>query len=309
MKAALIELIGADDGFPISGVGFAESQGIKLAEDPEEIFDAGFERAVIPAGVGGRFGKTDIPVRRMSVVLNLSTHIEGQIDSDKMDAVVSRLRRMFGSALAPKVVQWRYTPVDGDPRWLWIWLDKNLRFTPKTDWSVTEYVKCLVSAVALEPRFESAPLQVSTPAHPGGEVTYWLTVWNPTDQPTFPEWELEPNGATEFGFADFSFGREQDIDVTYTPGAHASRMVATPAISVPWSVRSVRSGQDPYVAADLSNANGQMGGVYPLHAIPPYTGTEDDPVLLPVTIDGPAGAKATLTLRRMWSAESGLEAP
>jgi hypothetical protein len=48
--------------------------------------------------------------------------------------------------------------------------------------------------------------------------------------------------------------------------------------------------------------------VEPIYMVPPYTGTEDNPVLMPVVCNGPAGAKATLRQRRFWSAESGLEA-
>ncbi len=308
MDAALIELIGEDDSFPISGIGFSQAQGIKLAEDPEEIFDMAFERSTIPAGIGGRFGKTDIPVRHMQIALNVSEYIEGEVDSGQIDAVVSRLRRLFGPVLKPKRVKWQYTPPGGDPRWLWIYLSSQIKVTPTTDWHITHYVRAVVNAVAVEPRYESAPHVVETPAHAGGEVTYWLPVWNPTDQDGWIEWTLDPGpGPAEFTFADFSFGQEQDIDVTWTPGQYAARTIPTPEISVRWSVMSVRSGNDPYVAADLSNADGQMGGVYPLFPIPPHTGSEDDPVLLPVTINGPAGAKVRLEIRRFWSAESGIE--
>lgn len=64
---------------------------------------------------------------------------------------------------------------------------------------------------------------------------------------------------------------------------------------------------DTYVNADLSNAAGLFNGVEPVYPVPPYTGTADDPILMPVVCNGPAGAKATLSQRRFWSAESGLE--
>ncbi|MGZ9830219.1 hypothetical protein ACXYTP_25225, partial [Tsukamurella ocularis] len=65
---------------------------------------------------------------------------------------------------------------------------------------------------------------------------------------------------------------------------------------------------DTYVNADLSNAAGLFNGVEPVYPVPQYTGTQDDPILMPVVCRGPAGAKATLAMRRFWSAESGLEA-
>ena len=47
----------------------------------------------------------------------------------------------------------------------------------------------------------------------------------------------------------------------------------------------------------------------PLFPIPPYTGTPEDPILLPIIFDGSAGAQVEVEIRRLWSAESGLEAP
>lgn len=94
--------------------------------------------------------------------------------------------------------------------------------------------------------------------------------------------------------------------MSWTPGEHADRMVVLKPITKMWSVMA-EPLMDPYLVADLSNGDGQMEAVEPLYWVPPYTGTEDDPILLPVIIDGPAGAQAKFTLRRFWSAEMGME--
>lgn len=300
-KAALIELVGEDGGFPVSGIGYAESEGIKLGEDPEEIFDTAFEMSTVPKSIGGRRGRIDVPPRRSVLTFNLSDTGQG------IEATISRFRRLWISKLGPRRVQWLYTSEESGTRWLHYYADKAIKFSPKRDWNLDGYARAVVSAVALEPRYESAPHEVKTPAHSGGSATYWLPAWNPTDQVGWLEWALKPNGAAAFGVPDRGFGQEPDIDPAWPPGLHDSRMIQTPLISVMWSVMSVRSGQDPYVAADLSNADGQMGGIFPLHPIPPRTGSPEDPVLLPVTIDGSAGAEAKLRIRRFWSAESGLE--
>ncbi|MDB2211834.1 hypothetical protein [Mycobacteroides abscessus] len=133
--------------------------------------------------------------------------------------------------------------------------------------------------------------------------TGWFDVWNPTDQNLWPEWELDP--AKQWQFPDFGFGQERrwnrpvDID--------AARMVVTPELTQLLSVMS-DPFMDTYLNADLSNAAGLFNGVEPRYPVPPYTGTEDDPVLMPVVCTGPSGAKVTLRQRRFWSAESGLEA-
>ena len=84
-------------------------------------------------------------------------------------------------------------------------------------------------------------------------------------------------------------------------------MIITPTLEQLLSVMS-DPFMDTYVSADLSNAAGLFNGVEPVYPVPPYTGTEAAPVLMPVVCKGPAGAKATLRQRRFWSAESGLEA-
>ncbi|MEV5360574.1 hypothetical protein AB0K45_09545 [Micrococcus luteus] len=133
--------------------------------------------------------------------------------------------------------------------------------------------------------------------------TGWFDVWNPTDQPDWLEWTFDP--AKQWQFPDFSFGQERKWN--RPSGADAARMIVTPVLTQMLSVMS-DPFMDTYINADLSNAAGLFNGVEPVYMVPPYTGTEEDPVLMPVICKGPAGRKATLRQRRFWSAESGLEA-
>jgi hypothetical protein len=133
--------------------------------------------------------------------------------------------------------------------------------------------------------------------------TGWFDVWNPTDQPLWPEWTFDP--AEQWQFPDFAFGQERKWGRAV--GVDAARMIVTPALTQLLSVMS-DPFMDTYVNADLSNAAGLFNGVEPVYMVPPYTGTVDDPVLEPVLVKGPAGATVTLRQRRFWSAESGLEA-
>jgi hypothetical protein len=129
--------------------------------------------------------------------------------------------------------------------------------------------------------------------------TGWFDVWNPTDQPLWPEWTFDP--ADQWQFPDFAFGQERKwgraVDVD------AARMIVTPKLTQMLSVMS-DPFMDTYVNADLSNAAGNFNGVEPVYMVPPYTGTTVEPVIC----RGPAGSKVTLRQRRFWSAESGLEA-
>jgi hypothetical protein len=132
--------------------------------------------------------------------------------------------------------------------------------------------------------------------------TGWFSVWNPTDQPLWLEWDFDP--AEQWKFPDFSFGQERKWGRTV--GEDAARLIVTVPVTSELSVMS-DPFQDTYVVADLSNFAGLMNGVEPMYQVPPYTGTEADPILEPVICFGPAGATATLRQRRFWSAESGLE--
>lgn len=136
-----------------------------------------------------------------------------------------------------------------------------------------------------------------------GQCIGWFEVWNPTDQNLWLEWTFDP--ATSWWFPDFAFGQERKWNRAV--GEDAVRMVVTPALTQKLSVMS-DPFMDTYVNADLSNAAGLFNGVEPIYAVPPYTGTEDEPILMPVVCNGLAGAKVTLRQRRFWSAESGLEA-
>jgi hypothetical protein len=133
--------------------------------------------------------------------------------------------------------------------------------------------------------------------------TGWFEVWNPTDQPLWLEWTFDP--ALAWRFPDYAFGQERKWGRTV--GQDATRMIITPELEQLLSVMS-DPFMDTYVSADLSNAAGLFNGVEPLYMVPPYTGTEEDPVLMPVVCLGDVGATATLRQRRFWSAESGLEA-
>lgn len=133
--------------------------------------------------------------------------------------------------------------------------------------------------------------------------TGWFEVWNPTDQTMWLEWEFDP--AVQWQFPDFGFGQERKWGRAV--GEDAARMIVTPKLTQLLSVMA-DPFMDTYVSADLSNAAGLFNGVEPIYGVPPYTGTEDEPILMPVLCKGPMGAKATLRQRRFWSAESGLEA-
>lgn len=295
---ARISIVTDDDTIVVSGGDSSEWEGIRLNEDPEGMFDTEVELKTIEvSGMEGGFdGGEEVAVRKLSLPFNCYD------TGDGIEATVSRLRKL----LWRRTFEWHYETQFSGLRWLKCKRSKSIKVNPKRDWNLDNYALATVEAVALNPNYESKPLEVIVTNPSSGTNTLWVPMWNPTDQKAWPEWAFKPNGTASFSFADFSFNNEQEIDPTWTPGQHASRMINLNPTNKMWSVMS-HPLMDPYIAADLSNADGQMGAVEPLYWVPPYTGTADNPVLLPVTINGPAGAQAKFTLRNFWSAEMGLE--
>ncbi|MGK2382859.1 hypothetical protein [Gordonia tangerina] len=282
----------------VSGGSASEWEAIRLNEDPDGMFDTEVELKTIEVdGMDGGFdGGEEVPVRTLTLPFNCYASEGGSIE-----ATVSRLRRL----LWQRQFEWHYETQYSGLRWLKCKRSKSIKVNPKRDWNLDGYALATVEAVALNPNYESESLEVKATNPSAGENTVWIPCWNPTDQKAWPEWAFKPNGTATFSFPDFGFGNEQEIDPTWTPGDHDDRMIVMEDIDQLWSVMA-HPLMDPYVKADLSNGDGEMGAVEPLYWIPPYTGSADDPVMLPVTIDGPAGAQVKFTLRRFWSAEMGL---
>lgn len=299
---AIISIVTPDRTLVVAGGDKLDWEGIRLNEDPEGIFDTEVELKTIDvSGMPGGFdGGEETPVRTMKLPFNVYATPDRTIEQQ-----LSAVRRLFWR----KTFQYHYDTQHSGLRWLNAKRSKSIKVNPKRDWNLDGYATAVVEAVALNPDYESQAFTVKTPVHPGGTATYWLPVWNPTDRRAWPIWAIKPNGTATVSLPDFSFGNEQEIDQTgqWQPGDHDDRMIVLEDLT---QMRSVMADpvMDPYVDADLSNADGQMGGVEPLYWIPEYTGTEDDPVMLPVIIDGPAGAQVKLRLRRFWSAEMGGEA-
>ncbi|MCX2753073.1 hypothetical protein [Gordonia sp. 4N] len=296
---AQIEIVAERDRVVVSGGGPSDWQYIRLDRSPEGIFSADLTLITIESDFapGGRAGGEDVPIREMVLPFNLYAP-----DGGRIEETVSRFRKLFWK----KRFQWRYTSSESGMRWLNARLSKGIKVAPKEDWNLHGYARAEVYAVALQPMYESAPLKVKAANPSAGSHTAWLPAWNPTDQRCYLEFDLDPKTGASFQIPDFSFGNEHEHDLDWTVGQHANRMVAIPTITKKWSVMA-DPVMDTYVAEDLSNAAGVMGGVEPLYWLPEYTGSELDPIMLPVVINGAAGAEVKMTLRRLWSAESGLE--
>lgn len=266
---------------------------IILDTDPNGIYDTGFTVRTQSGAFekGGRIVGESVPIRELTLPFWLTP------------ASRPRFQRLWGTPGNFRKVRWHYDGPSGR-RSLTLRLAKEIQYTTEDgfDAAIDDVYHAVVVALAVNPMYEG-PEEVQEWVHPGGASTHtiWFEVWNPTDQDLWLEWTFDPG---QWMFPDFAFGQERRWGRTV--GQDAARMIVTPTLTKILSVMADPM-MDTYVNTDLSNAAGLFNGVEPIYPVPPYTGTEADPVGVPVVCDGTAGAKVTLRQRRFWSAESGLE--
>lgn len=288
---AHIELVSEDDSIVVSSPDGGDYEGIYLADGPEGMYSTAFKTRVVSGAfeVGGRSAGHTIPVRELTLPFQI-------IDTgDGIDANVSRFLKMWQVG---RDIQWRYTSELSGTRTLWVQLAEQVDLSSQFDRNVSDFVHATVSAIALQPMYEGDEESVSWSNPSAGSHTGSLIISNPTDQKLWLEWTLDP--ATAWAFPDFSFGNEEYYDRPVN--ADAERMIVTPVLTKKLSVMADPM-YDTYVSEDLSNAAGLFNGVEPLYWVPPYTPATE----VPVAVNGPSGATITCTMRRFWSAESGLE--
>lgn len=292
MSVATIEIETDTDYWKVSGAnGEFGEEGAELDQDPQGLYSTAFTTRTISGAyqIGGRAVGEEIPIRHMTLPFNLFDMGAGIEDT------ISRFRKTWRRG---RTVTWKYTSDISQTRWLKLRLAQQLEVSPKRDWNLDGYARVVVSAIALQPMYESESEHESWSNPSAGTHTGWLMLSNPTSEDMHLEWSLDP--ATSWAFPDFSFGNEKRW--RRTVGVDADRMIVTPPLTQKLSVMA-DPDYDTYVSADRSNAAGLFNGLEPLYWVPAYT----EPIEVPVICNGPAGATITMTMRRLWSAESGLE--
>lgn len=294
MAVSTITLQTDDDSVVVSAPNdeFIEDD-IVLDITPDGIYDTGFTVRTQSGAfeIGGRIIGEEVPIRQMTLPFWLTP------------ASRPRFQKLWGTPGNLKKVRWHYDGPSGR-RSLTLKLAKQIAYETEDgyDADIDSVYHAVVVAMAVNPMYESAE-DVQEWSNPSsGTNTGYFGIWNPTDQNLWLEWTFDP--ATSWSFPDFSFGQERKWG--RTASVDAARMIVTPTLTQILSVMSDPM-MDTYVNADLSNAAGLFNGVEPLYPVPPYTASEGSPLIVPIVCNGPAGAKATLRMRRYWSAESGLE--
>lgn len=297
---ATITISNGVDSVIVSGPGWdVAADGISLDTDPKGLYSTGFVVRT-QSGVnefGGRITGQSVPVREMTLPFDLFETVSGPVSETKW-----RFHRLFGSPPNLNRVTWSYD-LD-EQRKLVGRLSKEIDFTTEDGFDETidgDHVHAVVSLIVPQPNYEGPEKRATWTKASSGLETGYFAVWNPTDQPLWLEWVIDP--CTSCSFPDFSYGQERKFN--RPTNADVARMIITPALVSKLSVM-VDPMMRTYVTADGSNITPLFNGVEPVYQVPPYTGSKGSPVVYPVTMDAPAGRRVTLVQRRFWSAESGL---
>ena len=289
MGVATIEIESDDDLMVVSGDDFGD-EGVELDTSPKGMYSTAFTTRTVSGAfqIGGRAAGEEYPIRQMTLPFNLFDMGQG------IEATISRFRKMWRIG---QDVTFRYVSAISGERWLRVRLSKEIDFAPEKDWNIHGFARAVVSAIALQPMWESEAEHVSWSNPSAGQNVGYLPLSNPTDQDLWLEYTMDP---AQWSFADFSFGQEKKW--RRTVGVDADRMIVTPVLTKKLSVMA-DPVMDTYVAADGSNAAGLFNGIEPMYAVPAYT----EELLVPVVCNGAKDATITMTSRRLWTAEAGLE--
>lgn len=303
MYVATIELDGVNDDHIVlsdSNEAFGD-EGMELDVSPKGIFSTAFKTRTESGAftLGGRIVGEEVPIREVTMGINLFDMGSGIEDT------IERFRRLWavpGTRQRKRSTRFTYTSELSGSRWLDLRLSQELSFSPEKDWSLQGFARVVVSAIAVQPMYESEADVRSWTNPSSGTNTGWIPAWNPTDQDLFFSWAFDP--ATEWRFGDMSFGNEWYYKRPV--GADANRWIISPTLTQRLYVNAGPMKRT-YRSEDGSDASGLFGGVEPLYWMPPHTGNADNPVMIPVRCNGPAGATAALKMRRLWSTEAGGE--
>ena len=196
-------------------------------------------------------------------------------------------------------------------RWLSCRLSKQAVMVPTIDPIKQGHVTVTMSLTAGDPWWyeetvKSTFVTITNTTSSGTEAGH-VNLSNPTPLDMWPVWVMQGTAGIRWKIPDFSFGND-DFERAVTD---AARKIEMPPLI---------NGEHILLDTDPLAENGQvnssldtevyqrMNGVRFMYQVPPYAGTEDEPVVLPISVRGaPSGAGIELRMRRAWPAPMGMQ--
>lgn len=141
----------------------------------------------------------------------------------------------------------------------------------------------------------------------GGTENGHVNLSNPTPLEMWPMWVLQGNLGIQWTIPDWSFGNDDFERAT----EDADRAILMAPLT---------TGEHLLIDTDPLAENGQfnssldtefhqrMGGVRFMYQVPPYSGTPEEPIVLPIAVTrAPIGAGIELRMRRAWPTPMGMQ--
>lgn len=196
-------------------------------------------------------------------------------------------------------------------RWLNVRLARHSDMSPTIDPIKRGHVTVTMNLVAGDPWWyeETATSEFVTITNTtgGGTETGHVNMSNPTPLDMWPIWVFQGTAGIRWTIRDRSFGND-DFERAVLDADRAIQMAPT------------INGEHVVVDTDPLAEDGQfnssldteyyqrMGGVRFMYQVPPYTGSEAEPIVLPVLVTGaPTGAGIQLRMRRPWPTPMGMQ--
>lgn len=213
---------------------------------------------------------------------------------------------------------WRYDEdcklwyeTDNSRRYLSVRLTKEVGMSPTIDPIQQGHATLQMFLTAGDPWWyeESATSSyvTTTDTTGGGTELGHVDLSNPTPLEMWPIWVTQGTEGIQWTLDDWSFGNDDHERAA----EDADRQI---------QLAPLIDGEHLLIDTDPLAENGQfnssldtefhqrMGGVRFMYQVPPYTGTEDEPIVWPISVThAPIGAGIELRMRRAWPTPMGMQ--
>lgn len=196
-------------------------------------------------------------------------------------------------------------------RYLTARLAKHVNMAPTVDPELNSHATLTMNLTAGDPSWyetvATSSFITTTDTTGGGTANGTVELSNPTPLDLWPIWVIQGTAGIRWTIPDWPFGN----DIFERADEDAARAIQMPPLI---------AGEHVLIDTDPLAENGQvnssldtevyqrMNGVRFMYQVPPYTGSVEDPIILPVSVThAPIGAGIELRMRRAFPTPMGMQ--
>jgi hypothetical protein len=200
---------------------------------------------------------------------------------------------------------------DNSRRYLKCRLAKEVGMSPNIDPIQMGHATVTMTLVAADPwwyeEVDTSPYVTTTDTTAGGTEIGHVNLWNSTPLDMWPIWVAQGTAGIVWFLQDWSFGND-DFERAVVDADRVIQLAPLIA-GEHLTIDTDPLAEDGQFNSSLDTEFHQrMGGVRFMYQVPPYTGTEDEPIVWPVAVRyAPIGAGIQLRMRRAWPTPMGMQ--